>query len=856
MSRSDFCRKDINTKYQELFKKKEKALGSIDPDVAERLAVEGITPESFKPLKIDEVADEIDKLREKFKDPVKFQAEAKKLLADMQAERINKKIDFYLKQMHDLSLKSEIIVEGNAKKTLKNFKEVFDIRLDNRINHLTSKNIATLEQLFTKAEKDLLSQANPEVMKNIYNAIEGYDLKNIDGSIVQMANKIKKYFDFLHKQQIDAGFRLGYLHNYAGKRSYDSSKIRKNRDQAVTDLMESIDIEETFPHLDMRLDQDQVEFKKIVERIIDDRIKEDITVGSADVGKLDSSMRSSLEARQTRERKLKFKPGKEGEWAVKWGRNTMLEQLVGSARTIAKVSANREIFGVNPRATSESVLNAIKKQFPDDEKLQRATTEEALNELWSPYNGTLGRLGSSTYMTEAETIALVANNIKSVVYMSKLGKTTLSAIVDLANAGALLDASTGQGIFKSYSEILVGALADSPTAFSSYITGKVPPNVRAYAEELGVFFEAGMGEAMRRAGIEGSGTRLINKTMDIYDRINPIGKQTAFHDLTALMAYQNAFAKMAKLKEIPEEISISLSRAGMSDKYMPLINAAIGEAKGTSGKAIVFSPRKIEQMSDANLKIYKDQLGATDPRISTMSLDEFRRDTSTRVQIMFDDFRNNAIPKPGGRQKRALSLGEAGTIKGELINSLTMLKSFSLKMLEVNERILGSSSSKQKKIMRSVAFASSMTAFGYASLTLKDLASNRTPRKLDDKETYKEAFLAGGAGGIYADLLFMAADSNYNNFSKGLVGPMVGPVEDVIALGSKGLRSAFGDKEKGLKKKDLKKFYRNIPGQNHLVIRPILDYLFLDAHMRSIDPQGYRRSRRAMRKRGQKPLYR
>jgi hypothetical protein len=856
MSRSDFCRKDINDKYQDLFKKKEKLLGAIDPDVAKRLEDQGIKPESFKPLKIDEVADEIDKLREKFKDPIKFQKEAKKLLADMQAERINKKIDFYLKQMQDLSLQSEIIVKGNAKKTLKNFEELFDVRLDNRINHLTSKNVATLEQMLTKAEKNILSEADPEVMKNIYNAMEGYNLKNIDDSIIKMAGKIRQYFDFLHKQQTDAGFRLGHLHNYTGKRSYDGSKIRKNKDQAVNDLMDSINVEKTFPHLDMRLDQDQIEYRKIVERIIDGRIKEDITVGSADVGKLDSSMRSSLEARQTRERKLVFKPGKEGEWAVKWGKNTMLEQLVGSARTVAKVSATREIFGVNPKATSETLLNAIKKEFSDDPKLMRATTDKSLNEMWAPYNGTLGRLGSSTYLTEAETVALIANNIKSVVYMSKLGKTTLSAIVDLANAGAMLDASTGQGIFKSYSDILIGALADSPMAWRSYITGSVPPNVRAMAEELGVFVEAGMGEAMRRAGIEGSGTRFINKTMDVYDRINPIGKQTAFHDLTALLQYQNAFAKMAKLKEIPEEISISLSRAGMSDKYMPLIRDAIGEAKGTSGRAIVFSPRKIEQMSDANLKIYKEQLGATDPRISTMSIDEFRRDTMTRVQIMFDDFRNNAVPKPGGKQKRALSLGEAGTIKGELVNSLAMLKSFSLKMLEVNERILGSSSSKQKKVMRSIAFASSMTAMGYVALTLKDLASNRTPRSLDDRQTYVDAFVSGGAGGIYADFLVSAADPSYNNFAKALVGPMAGPIEDMVAVSQKAVRSAVGDKEKGFKKKDLKKIYRNIPGQNHLVIRPILDYLFLDAHMRSIDPQGYRRSRRAMRKRGQKPLYR
>lgn len=857
MSRSNVCRQDIKEAYAEMFKKKEMELAKLDPEVAAKLKEQGVEVEQFKPLDIDAVADEIDKLRNKISDPMKFRAEANRLLADMQAERVNKKIDFYIKQMYDMSLKNEIIAD-TPQQTLKNLKDFMDIRLDNRINHLSSKNIATLGQLFTKKEKDILSKNDPNITKQIYNAIEGYDLDNIDDSIKEIAKKISKFYDYLHQQQVDAGFRLGYLSNFTGKRTYDPAKIRANREQAIADLMDSIDVDKTFPHLDLRLDQDKIEYEKIVTRIIDDRIESDLTVGSKDLGKLDSSMRSSLEARQTRERKLKFKAGKEGEWAVKYGKNTLLEQLAGSARTVAKVSANRELFGVNPRATVDSVLNAARRKFADDQKFKRATEQAAIDKLWSPYNGTLERLGPSSYSVAADTVKYVVDAIKTGVYMAKLGKTTLSAIVDIPNAAAILDAATGQGLFKSYGEVLQQAISDAPTAWKSYITGNVPDDVRMRAAELGVFIEAGMGEAMRRAGIDGNGSRAFVKLQEISERINPIGKQTAFHDLTAMMVYQNAIAKMLKNDVVNEEIFKSIKRVGISDKYVAMMKKMTENVKGTEGKnAILFSPSKLDELTDAEIKGFKDAIGQTDPRVAMMSMKEFRHDSKLKMQNFFDDFRNFAIPKPSGATKRIVSKGQSGTILGETINSLFMLKSFSIKMLEVQNRIYNSSSAKNKQITRMAAFAISMTGMGYVALTLDDLTNNRTPRPFDNPETYKDAFLKGGAGGIYADLFMSAADGNYNNFTKGLTGPMAQPVEDVLSLTKKAFKTPFVKKKKdGLTKKDLKTLGRNLPFQNHLIIKPVLNHLFLDAWAKSLDPQGYKRNIRSMKNRGQKPLFR
>jgi hypothetical protein len=356
-------------------------------------------------------------------------------------------------------------------------------------------------------------------------------------------------------------------------------------------------------------------------------------------------------------------------------------------------------------------------------------------------------------------------------------------------------------------------------------------------------------------GIDGMGTKGIMKMQEVYERLNPIGKQTAFHDYLAMSLYQNAFAKM--LKKGNEEILITMGRAGMNADYVPLLKSAIGDVEGTSATAIVFSPQKVFMMDDRRLKYHKAKIGEKDPRIAMMSLEEFRNDLTSKVTTMFEDFRNTAVPKPSGKQKGAI-VGTKGEIAGELYRSLTMLKSFSLRMIDIQARILGSSTNNWTKARRMSAYMMQMTMMGYAVMTLKDLASNRTPRPVDDPATWTDSFVQGGAGGIYADMIFSAADSGYNNFTKSMLGPAPGPIIDTLGLAKKAGYSIFGDKrtarKKGLSKKDWKTVIRNTPGNNIFWLRAGIDYAVHDSFVK-MDRKGHKRRMRTLRERGQSQLY-
>ena len=852
MSKKQKCTIDAKSKYKEIFDKKQKALAALDPAVRRKLRADGVDVLPFKPATVDEVADMIDELRNKYPDPSKFRSEAKKAIEEMKSERINKKIDFFEKQLTDMALHDQIFTNAkNIDEALSNFENLFDVQLDQRINHLTAKNTNMLATLMDKDDLNILMKNDPNIIKQIYNTIEKGFKDNASDEIKKVAMKVKKFNDYLYQQQVDAGFRKGYLHGRTGARTYDGEKLRLNRDQAIIDYMDSIDVEKSFPGLDLRDPEDLLKFEKIATDIIDDRIESSIHGSTIDIAKLDTSGRSNLEARQTRERKIIFKEGKEGDWAIKYGKKTILEQLAEQARTVAKVSATREIMGVNPRATSEKLLRELKTKTVADspDTYSKINAPVYLDKMWSPYDGTLERLEGSA------TVAKIFNNIKSVIYMSKLGNTTLSAQADLANLVAALDAATGQGITKSMMDVMSQTIADSPAAFKSYLTGKVPEDVQKRAGELGVFWTSATGEMLKKAGIDGEGSKLFMKLLEIYERVNPIGKQTAFHDMMATYLFQDAFAKMLRQGGSPE-IDITMKRAGMQHPaYKELLDASIDDIVHEGNSASIFSPEKVYMVDDEVAIRIQKEIAKSNPSIGAMSLEQFKRDTSSRVQVMFDDFKNTAIPKPGGAVKRKLHVEGKGTIKGELLNSVTMLKSFSFQMLEVNKRIYGSSSKGSMKMKRVSSFYVQMLMMGVWITTLHALAKGESPPDFTKGEAWINAAIRGGAGGIYSDLLLSSTDESYNNFVPSLAGPFATSFESVVVNPVKKAVSSVKSGKNKFEKKDIKPLLRMIPGQNALAIRPLLDFMFLDGLDKSIDPKGYRRRKNLLKKKGQKKLY-
>ena len=153
------------------------------------------------------------------------------------------------------------------------------------------------------------------------------------------------------------------------------------------------------------------------------------------------------------------------------------------------------------------------------------------------------------------------------------------------------------------------------------------------------------------------------------------------------------------------------------------------------------------------------------------------------------------------------------------------------------------------------AYASGLTAMGAMSLTIKDALENRTPRDFSKPENMLEAISQGGAWALYGDLIVQALTNENSDFSKGQLGPVIGTVEDTFNLATKTVHSVFGDSKKGLKPKDMNKLINKVPFNNHFMLRPAMNALFLEDFMNASDPKRARRIRKMMRERGQSPIF-
>jgi hypothetical protein len=897
------CKIDFENDYKKLYKKREKALEELSDKAKEIFK----NDKDFANIRIDftedavkEVVEEIGKLRSKFKDAESFQREAKKLLNELSLEKMKKRIDAYNKKLYDMSLEKDLFQGQSASQALKNLEGLMHVRFDSLSNSYKSKYLNMIEQTFDKEMLNIMTDKTETGVKKftkILQSIEDPSIK-LDEIDAKLAKGIKDIFEFEQRMMLEAGLDRGRIEGYIGSHKLpDMNVIGKPGEtpdadsptfkKAVDDYTESLS-DDIFPELDMRLEDDRKLKRKKVRDMLKRHYDNPLDIAPS-TEKQDVELRSSMEARFSRSRKLKFKPGKEAEIRMKYNPTSILEELQKRAGTLSKIAAFRETMGPNPISTFTTLTDKLiekaqkegdakvyqklggivekvgieGKKFKKETKLggfESGRKKAYISNVWSNYDGSKDRLGANGKIFRAETVANAAGNMRAWIYMSKLGKTTISALVDLGTTASMLDAATGQGFLKSALDVTVAGLGMAPKAFATYAkalaTGQsVDEAFRLRAAELGVFFEHANGGYLKAMGIDGMGTKGIMKMQEVYERLNPIGKQTAFHDYLAMSLYQNAFAKM--LKKGNEEILITMGRAGMNADYVPLLKSAIGDVEGTSATAIVFSPQKVFMMDDADLKAHKVKIGSKDPRVAMMSLEEFRNDLTSKVTTMFEDFRNTAVPKPTGKQKGAVA-GTKGEIAGELYRSLTMLKSFSLRMIDIQARILGSSNDGWTKARRMSAYMMQMTMMGYAVMTLKDLASNRTPRPVDDPQTWTDSFVQGGAGGIYADMIFSAADTGYNNFAKSMAGPSLGPIEDTIKLAQKAAYTVFGDKrtarKKGLSAKDWKTVGRNMPGNNIFWIRAGLDWALYDSFVK-MDRKGHRRRMRTLRERGQSQLY-
>jgi hypothetical protein len=815
--------------------------------------------ERVKFADIDDMYKELMSMKGKYKDPEVFRKKAIEILNSRRQESFKKRLEVVQNQQivqrftehiqqpefKNLTEGLESILVGTPKAVEGATFNVGTIR-DSNVDRYQ----AHLDQLFTRTEEKILLKGGDDVQKDIADIIEsGFENAGdiYPREIVEIARKVKHFNDYLFVEQRKAGFDLGYVDNYV-MRSYDPEKIAADPDGALAQLKESIDLDETFPGLSNQ------EIDKILTKVVDNIIDGDLTKGLLDVGMLDLSSRSSLEARATRSRKFVFKKGKTGAWNAAYGRNNILEGMAIKAKTLGKQNALRTVLGPNPKGMFDSLVKkAIKTAHEKGDTAQankirdlwQAGSNSRLRNIWANLDGSATKPGN-------ETFAKFMANWRALEYMRLLGGSIITATTDIASMGAQLAARTDRGLMQTYASTLGTLLADSPNFAKLAITGKNKV-VQDRARRFGIYFETGMGAVFRYVGIDGTANKGIAKMMNMYTRFNPIGMDAAWKKTVTLQAFSDYVSEAIQKGDIEGAIEVTLKRAGFSQEYYPALKKMVTEIKDGVQTLDINSMDKLTAKDLADLR---QALSKKDPGFLGMSDKALKDKIGQQLRGMFVDVAQNGVPTPGLKQQAMLNQGTApGTISGEMLRSVAMLKSFALKLQDSIQTVYHANPNMNENYKNTVGYIAALTGMGYVALSLADMAKGNTPRDWKKPETWRDSLIKGGAGGLYGDVLMQMLDNNYGNFTSSVAGPMVGTLDDASKLLTKAGKSMTG-REGGLTAKDFNTIRQHVPFQNHFIIKPAFDALIFDSVMDQADPQRKRRIRKRLRENGQTKLFR
>jgi hypothetical protein len=204
------------------------------------------------------------------------------------------------------------------------------------------------------------------------------------------------------------------------------------------------------------------------------------------------------------------------------------------------------------------------------------------------------------------------------------------------------------------------------------------------------------------------------------------------------------------------------------------------------------------------------------------SVARFRDDLSHTLTAMYSEEARRALNLPGG-ETRAILLRTAqrGTLGGELTRAIMQFKQWPTELiLNTFGRTIYASQTKGQIAFGMMHLMGMLTAAGYLRLALNDITSGKAPREPDGK-TMTEAFIAGGAGTVFGDVIAAAArQRDYLGVVESLAGPSLG---GAIDAGKNVFDYAHGKPVMGNIEHQLP---RQIPLQNLYWLNLLHNYMF------------------------------
>jgi len=765
---------------------------------------------------------------------------------------LKKSVEKYLKDTSEVRIVNDYYQLRQLQKRSNNIKKVFSapnkvegllslLRASNYNNAdsgvsveavMNTRNIkyqTILDQAFTDNEFKILAskQMDAEIIKNIVS-----DGKLGDPQAAKAAETFKKLTNMLHKDKVDVGIQENYIKDYAfnQKDLYNVEKMEAmGKDSWVEFVYSKLDLEKTFPNIESLEGR-----KKYLGDVFDGALKRSDDMEAVDFSQLPTDrIKKSIPKKYTKPRTLFYTADGLADMFTTFSDKSLVESMLAESAKTARDVAMFEVIG--PGAQTEFAtlvqktirgLQAERKGLsPTDAKYISIQKEiDSIKEAGSDFNSYFKEITNSGNVVGKQQLADIFGNLRSLTSMSSLGGAAFSAVTDLATGITALQVYTGQNYFK-----LVGESAQS------LIKSLPVESQKRTASQLAIAIESSLGNILRIEGSTGPITKGVNKLNNLYSKINPLQQQARFHRVafTSLLSMKLGQWADGAWKDMDAFASNGLLKAGIKEQDWEAFKVMRNPLKDNEFSVDAISTHKISD--DLALKIIAEHK-KTNPTFEPRNANEYRAYLEKRLDAYFTEFSNMAAPNPGLRERKVLLMGTSkGTTQGELIRTIAMLKSFTVKQANIMQRVYLSNPNKKPNIAHLSGMFLGLSTMGYITESLRAISKNETPPDPTSVDTIRNSILRSGAGSLVFDAMFGQSYGGNTDFFTGFVGgPVVSKADTALGIARKTMTG-----EADLK--DLTEAGSLLPGSNLWYLKSALHYTIMDDFKEELRPNHKRR---------------
>lgn len=551
-----------------------------------------------------------------------------------------------------------------------------------------------------------------------------------DVDLKGVAKSLKKMQDLMYTEKRKAGFDIAYLEDRVVKQTHSAKGMREMKFEGWSKAAkESFD----FEAMGWRADEVELRLSKMYDKntnktnksfwSVDDEFKQ-VTV-------------NSLGNRLEKGRVVKFKtPEAAHAYNQMVNGTTMFEDILKEVEFDSGQIAAAQKFGPNYRSTykklKDDVLNSQELSTIQIRNLDASFEHairpgrEAGNSIWSS----------------------IGDKSRKLKDMAVLGKALISTMTDFAYGAGTVSQITGRNF-----------LGEQGRVISEFMKAVPPANRKQIAKQLNVFAEDVISmQQNSRLGETGSNHSFFDRMHNLYMKATGLSQQS--------LAMRVAVAKQT-----------SSAFAEMGDKTFDNLYSGSQNALRKFG---------IEGKEWDTIRKLQDDFGDGTRGITAEAIQEAGHGK------LADDWSGfltwaaeNGSPTAGLKHSVWKYHLDPDTWYGQMGLMVGQYKSFTVATFDTMYDIGTMSDSKLMNAKALGATAASATALGYMALVAKDFVSGkedidkrRDPTKFG---TWKDAFVQGGAGLIYGDMLLQEYDSFGSKFT-GNLAPAFSTFDDMAAV--------------------------------------------------------------------------